>query len=80
MDHGVQSSEENVSTGTEELEVEQQVGEDDEDELEEGEIVDSDTEPGGEVTEVEEEEDDNRGYMGCGQGSPASPERNPVTE
>ena len=43
-----------------------QVGEDDKDELEEGEIVDSDTEPGGEVTEVEEEEDEDRGYMGCG--------------
>ena len=44
----------------------QQVGEDDEDELEEGEIPDSDVEPGDEVTEVEEEEDDDRGYMGCG--------------
>ena len=31
--------------------------------------TDSDTEPGGEVTEVEEEEDDDRGYMGCGQPS-----------
>ena len=51
---------------TVELEEGQLVGEDDEDELEEGEIVDSDTYPGGEVTEVEEVEDDDRGYMGRG--------------
>ena len=35
-------------------------------ELEEGEVVDSDTDPGGEVTEAEEGDDDGRGYMGCG--------------
>ena len=58
MDHGVQSSEENASMDTEELEEGQLVFEDDEDELEEGEIIGSDTDPGGEVTEVEEEEDD----------------------
>ena len=57
MDHGVQSSEENASMDTEELEEGQLVIEDDEDELEEGEIIGSDTDPGGEVTEVEEEED-----------------------
>ena len=51
MDHGVQSAEENASMDTEELGEGQQVGEDDEDELEEGEIADSDVEPG-EVTEV----------------------------
>ena len=66
IDHGVQSSEESTSMDTVELEEGQLVGEDEEDKLEEGEIVDSDTNPGGEVTEVEEEEDDDRGYMGCG--------------
>ena len=48
----------------EELKEGEEVGEDDQDELKEGE-VDSDTNPGGEVTEGEEE-DDGRGYMGCG--------------
>ena len=38
----------------------QQVGEDDEDELEEGEIADSDAEPGG-VAEVEEEKEMDHG-------------------
>ena len=51
----------------EELEEGQVVGKDNEDELEDGEIVDSDTDPGGEVTKVEEEEEeDDRGYMGRG--------------
>ena len=53
MDHGVEP-EESASMDTKELGEGQQVGEDDEDELEEGEIADSDAEPGG-VTEVEKE-------------------------
>ena len=66
MDHGAQSSEESVTMDADELEEVDVAGEDGEDELEEGEIIDSDTDPGGEVTEVEEEEDDDRGYMGRG--------------
>ena len=56
MDHGDRSTEENAFMDTEELREGQQVGEDNEDELEEGEIADSDAEPG-EVAEVEEEKE-----------------------
>ena len=49
MDLGGQSTEESVAM--------------DEEELEEGEIIDSDTDPGGEVTEDEGEDEEDRGYM-----------------
>ena len=84
MDQGGQSPEERVVMDAEELEEGEVVGEEDEEELEdgevddneedkleEGEIVDSDSDPGGQVT-GDEEEDDARGYMG--RGSPSDSE------